>query len=104
MFFKRIFDFISSLLGLLVLWPVLLMIAIIIKLQMPGSIFFIQERVGQNARLFKMVKFRSMKVNHGLQLGLLFQGLGDGHLHFFGNELGDAVGLGEGHGCRQLVP
>lgn len=32
---------------------------------MPGSIFFIQERVGQNARLFKMVKFRSMKINHG---------------------------------------
>jgi lipopolysaccharide/colanic/teichoic acid biosynthesis glycosyltransferase len=31
---------------------------------MPGPVFFIQERVGQNARLFKMVKFRSMKVNH----------------------------------------
>lgn len=32
---------------------------------MPGPVFFIQERVGQNARLFKMVKFRSMNVNHG---------------------------------------
>jgi len=65
MFIKRTFDFIASFLGLLVLSPVLLLIAILIKLQMPGPVFFIQERVGQNARLFKMVKFRSMNVNHG---------------------------------------
>ena len=64
MIIKRIFDFLASLIGLLILAPVLFIIAIIIKLQMPGPVFFIQERVGQNARLFKMVKFRSMNVNH----------------------------------------
>ena len=61
---KTIFDILASFIGLLVFSPVLLIIAILIKLQMPGPVFFIQERVGQNARLFKMVKFRSMKVNH----------------------------------------
>jgi lipopolysaccharide/colanic/teichoic acid biosynthesis glycosyltransferase len=64
MIIKRIFDFSSSFLGLLILSPVLFIIAIIIKLQMPGPVFFIQERVGQNARLFKMVKFRTMTINH----------------------------------------
>lgn len=64
MIIKRIFDFLASLIGLLILAPVLFIIAIIIKLQMPGPVFFIQKRVGQNARLFKMVKFRSMKVDH----------------------------------------
>lgn len=62
---KTIFDILASFIGLLVFSPVLLIIAILIKLQMPGPVFFIQERVGQNARLFKMVKFRSMNVNHG---------------------------------------
>jgi lipopolysaccharide/colanic/teichoic acid biosynthesis glycosyltransferase len=64
MIIKRIFDFIFSLLGLLVLIPVLLVIALLIKWKMPGPVFFIQTRVGQNARLFNMVKFRSMKVLH----------------------------------------
>ena len=61
---NRIFDFISSLLGLLVLSPVLLVIVLIIKVRMPGPVFFIQHRVGKDARLFKIVKFRTMKVEH----------------------------------------
>lgn len=61
---KRIFDFISSFLGLLILSPVLFGIALLIKIKMPGPVFFSQYRVGRNAKLFKMVKFRSMKVNH----------------------------------------
>ena len=64
MLIKRIFDFTSSLLGLLVLWPVLLIIALIIKIRMPGPVFFTQNRVGRNARLFKMIKFRTMQVSH----------------------------------------
>jgi len=61
---KRIFDLISSLLGLFVLSPVLLVIAIIIKLRMPGPAFFSQYRVGKDAKLFNMVKFRTMQVSH----------------------------------------
>lgn len=64
MIIKRIFDFIATLLGLLILVPVLLVIAFLIKLRMPGPVFFIQERVGKDARLFQMVKFRTMKLNH----------------------------------------
>lgn len=61
---KRIFDFVSSLLGLTILLPIFAVIGLLIKLRMPGPIFFSQYRVGRNAKLFKMVKFRSMKVNH----------------------------------------
>jgi lipopolysaccharide/colanic/teichoic acid biosynthesis glycosyltransferase len=58
---KRIFDVVFSLIGLIILSPVLLIISIIIKLKMPGGpVFFIQVRVGQNGRLFKMIKFRTM--------------------------------------------
>ncbi|MDP3644908.1 MAG: sugar transferase [Bacteroidota bacterium] len=59
---KRIFDILASLSGLLILAPVFLAIAILIKVRMPGPVFFIQNRVGQNARLFKMVKFRTMQI------------------------------------------
>ncbi|HAQ19826.1 MAG TPA: sugar transferase [Prolixibacteraceae bacterium] len=64
MFIKRTFDLIASFLGLLILLPVLLVIAILIKVRMPGPVFFIQDRVGRNGRLFKMVKFRTMKLYH----------------------------------------
>ncbi len=59
---KRIFDFSCSLFGLLFFSPVLLIIAILIKLTSKGPILFIQERVGRNGILFRMVKFRSMSV------------------------------------------
>jgi lipopolysaccharide/colanic/teichoic acid biosynthesis glycosyltransferase len=62
---KRIFDFFASCIGLLVFWPVLLIITILIKIKMPGPVFFKQKRVGQHGKLFTMVKFRTMKVNHG---------------------------------------
>ena len=65
MFLKRLFDIAASIFGLIVFSPVFLIIAILIKLKMPGPIFFRQNRVGKDARLFRMVKFRTMKVNHG---------------------------------------
>lgn len=57
---KRVFDLVLSLLTLLILWPVMLIVALAIKLDSPGPALFIQERVGENGRPFRMVKFRSM--------------------------------------------
>lgn len=57
---KRIFDWVASGLGLLVLSPVLLALALWIKLDSPGPVFFRQERVGQGGRVFRIHKFRTM--------------------------------------------
>ena len=62
-YLKRVFDFIASLLGLIVLSPLFLVIAILIKLDDGGSIFFRQTRVGQYGKLFKIYKFRTMVEN-----------------------------------------
>ena len=59
---KRILDVVGSAFGLLVLLPVLAVIAIIIKIDSRGPIFFRQERVGLRGRPFRIFKFRSMKV------------------------------------------
>lgn len=66
MLLKNIFDRIVSFFGLLVLWPVLLTVAVLIRVKMPGGpVIFKQKRVGQNGKLFTMYKFRSMTVGHG---------------------------------------
>lgn len=66
MLLKNIFDRVASFFGLLVLWPVLLIVAVMIRVKMPGGpVIFKQKRVGQNGKLFTMYKFRSMTVGHG---------------------------------------
>jgi lipopolysaccharide/colanic/teichoic acid biosynthesis glycosyltransferase len=59
---KRILDIVGSALGLLLLLPVLAVVAVIIKLDSRGPVFFRQERVGQGGRAFRIFKFRSMVV------------------------------------------
>ncbi|KSU67672.1 sugar transferase [Arthrobacter sp. NIO-1057] len=59
-FFKRVFDIVFSSLALLALSPVFLAIALIIRFDGPGKVFFYQERAGQDGRPFKMIKFRTM--------------------------------------------
>ncbi|GAL67079.1 sugar transferase [Jejuia pallidilutea] len=59
---KRVFDFVFALLGLVVLFPLLLLIAISIKIDSKGPVLFIQERVGQHQKIFKIYKFRTMFV------------------------------------------
>ena len=65
MFLKFIFDRIVSLFGLIFLWPLLLIVAVLIKVKMPGPIIFTQKRVGKGGKVFNCHKFRTMKVNHG---------------------------------------
>ena len=57
---KRFFDFTVSLLGLVILSPLFLLIAVLMKLTSPGPVFFRQERVGRDFRPFQILKFRTM--------------------------------------------
>ncbi|MCT4593951.1 MAG: sugar transferase [Anaeromicrobium sp.] len=63
MFIKNLFDKIMSLIILLILSPVLIVIGVLIKLDSKGPVFFIQERVGLNEKLFNVYKFRTMVTN-----------------------------------------
>lgn len=68
---KRIFDLVCSGLGLLLLSPLFLISAVLIKLESNGPVFFRQERVGLNGRVFRIHKFRTMStdaVRKGLQI------------------------------------
>ena len=62
---KWLFDRIMAAIGLLVLWPVLAVVAILIKVKMPGGpVLFVQKRVGKGGKLFDCHKFRTMTVKH----------------------------------------
>ena len=82
---KRLFDFVASFFGLLFLWPVLLIVAILIKIKMPGGpALFVQKRVGKDGKLFTCHKFRSMTVNHN---GSTVSVAGDSRITPFGATL-----------------
>jgi len=57
---KRLIDFITSLIGLIILSPIFLLITIMIYFKLGSPVFFIQKRPGKNEKIFKMIKFRTM--------------------------------------------
>ena len=65
MILKRIFDIVASVLGLLLLMPVLVVVAVLIRIDSRGPVFFRQERMGRGGRAFLIHKFRTMRVDHG---------------------------------------
>ena len=85
MILKYIFDRLVSFIGLLFLWPVLLIVAILVKVKMPGGpAFFVQKRVGKDGRLFNCHKFRTMTVKHN---GSTVSVAGDSRITPFGATL-----------------
>lgn len=85
MFLKFIFDRLAALFGLLLLWSVILVTAILVKVKMPGGpAFFVQKRVGKDGKLFNCHKFRSMTVAHN---GSTVSVAGDSRITPFGAKL-----------------
>jgi lipopolysaccharide/colanic/teichoic acid biosynthesis glycosyltransferase len=75
-FIKWALDIVVSIIAILVFLPISVVIAVLIKLTMPGPIFFVQERVGLHGMPFKMIKFRTMRVEAGAEKGKFDAGNG----------------------------
>ena len=59
----RLFDILFSLLGILILFPIMLILALIISIESPGGAIFKQQRIGKLGKPFSLYKFRSMRKN-----------------------------------------
>jgi lipopolysaccharide/colanic/teichoic acid biosynthesis glycosyltransferase len=59
---KRLFDITASLIGLIVLFPLFIVVSVLVKTSSEGPVFFVQKRIGKNGKVFQMIKFRSMTV------------------------------------------
>ena len=73
MFVKRLIDLLGSLIGMIIVSPIVIIIALSVKLTSKGPVFFKQERLGKNGKVFKIIKFRTMVINaekmgHGLKV------------------------------------
>lgn len=62
-FMKRIFDFLMSLIGILILSPIIIVVALSVKLTSKGPVLFKQRRVGRNNEEFSIYKFRTMRID-----------------------------------------
>lgn len=82
---KRIIDFILSLLGIIVLSPLFLIFAIIIKIESRGPVFFKQKRVGKNKEYFNILKFRSMRTDTPKDMPTHMLKNADAYITKFGN-------------------
>lgn len=60
---KRLFDILFSFFGIIISLPLWLMVSILIFAEDRGSIYYTQDRIGKDEKIFKMIKFRSMKIN-----------------------------------------
>ena len=60
---KRLFDIIGAVIGILLFFPIMILIACLIKFTSKGPVFFAQDRIGLNGKIFKMLKFRTMIIN-----------------------------------------
>ena len=60
---KRLFDLISATVGFAIISPFLVLVAILIKLDSKGPVFFFQQRMGKDGKIFRLIKFRSMDVD-----------------------------------------
>jgi lipopolysaccharide/colanic/teichoic acid biosynthesis glycosyltransferase len=80
---KRSFDIVIVSIGILVLWPLLLVIALVVRLDSPGSALFRQTRVGRHGREFQLLKFRTMFSDPVVQ-GPLLTVTGDPRITRFG--------------------
>ncbi len=59
-FFKRLFDIIASLIGLIILSPIIILLILILSISFKGTPFFLHPRPGKNGKIFKVLKFKSM--------------------------------------------
>lgn len=76
-YIKRASDLVIGLAGTVLLSPIFLVTAICIKIDSPGKVFFLQERLGKNGRVFKIIKFRSMCENAEHMGSGVYSGKGD---------------------------
>lgn len=84
---KRFFDIFFSLIGLTLVLPLSLLIAIAIKIDSSGPIFFFQKRIGINGKVFNIIKFRTMVVNAENMEGGIFNTANDPRVTKIGNFL-----------------
>ena len=71
---KRLFDLFFSIIGLIVLSPILIIVSIVVKTSSRGPLFFIQERVGKDGVLFNIIKFRTMFVDQDHNSSISIEG------------------------------
>ena len=83
-FFKRFFDFILSLVAIIILFIPMIIVGILVKITSKGPILYKQERLGKNGKPFKLVKFRSMRVDAEANGAQWSQGDNDPRITKFG--------------------
>ena len=59
---KRLFDLTTSLIGLIILFPIFIVVSVLVKISSEGPVFFVLKRIGKNGKVFQIIKFRSMAV------------------------------------------
>lgn len=70
-FIKRLVDIVASSLGIIILSPLIIILCFLVKVTSRGPIFYVSDRVGKNNKNFKMIKFRSMRINAEKELDSL---------------------------------